>query len=331
MSMQADGPYRPQPSEPGIIGRSALMVKLARTLNKVAASHANVLIEGESGTGKELVARAIHMASPRAEGVFLGENCAALSETLIESELFGHVRGAFTGAERDRRGLFAMADRGTLFLDEVGDMSPRIQAKLLRVLQEGEFRPLGGRDVIRTDLRIISATNRELLTMVERGGFRGDLYYRLNVVGLRLPPLRDRREDIQPLAEHFVSRVRGAQPRGISREAMEMLARYPWPGNVRELQNVIERAVVMAAGSVIGVDALPDTVIDYALAERSGSYPGDADKPQEMVMIETTLIRFRGDKSKTARAIGWTPGGTKKTKLWKLRFTTRRERWKAAA
>jgi len=315
MSMEADGEYRAaggktttgaaRPEAAGIIGRSAVMVKLARTLTKVAASHANVLIEGESGTGKELVARAIHLASPRSSGVFLGENCAALSETLIESELFGHVRGAFTGAERDRRGLFALADRGTLFLDEVGDMSSRIQAKLLRVLQEGEFRPLGGREIIRTDLRIISATNRELLSMVERGDFRGDLYYRLNVVGLKLPALRDRRDDIEPLAEYFVSKVRGAQPRGISREAMEMLTRYPWPGNVRELQNVIERAVVMAAGSIIGVDALPDNVIDYALAERAGPYPGDGDKAQEMVMIETNLIKFRGDKSKAARAIGW--------------------------
>lgn len=296
---------RDDPTCAGIIGRSPAMAKLTRTIVKVAASHANVLIEGESGTGKELVARAIHMASPRADGVFLGENCAALSETLIESELFGHVRGAFTGAERDRRGLFALADGGTLFLDEVGDMSGRIQAKLLRVLQEGEFRPLGGRDLIRTDLRIISATNRDLRLLVEAGDFRGDLYYRLNVVGLRLAPLRERREDIEPLVEHFLSRVRGAAPRGISKEALEMLGRYPWPGNVRELQNVIERASVMAVGSVIGVDALPENVIDFALAERSGPYPDDQAKPQEMVMIEKTLIRFRGDKSKTARAIGW--------------------------
>ncbi|HZI93073.1 MAG TPA: sigma-54 dependent transcriptional regulator [Patescibacteria group bacterium] len=293
------------PLSAGIIGRSAAIVKLTRTIAKVAASHANVLIEGESGTGKELVARAIHMTSSRADGVFLGENCAALSETLIESELFGHVRGAFTGAERDRRGLFALADGGTLFLDEVGDMSARIQAKLLRVLQEGEFRPLGGRDIIRTDLRIISATNRDLKALVEAAEFRGDLYYRLNVVGIRLTPLRERRDDIAPLVEHFLSRLRVSAPRGISKEALEMLTRYPWPGNVRELQNVIERAAVMAAGDVIGVDALPDGVIDFALAERSGPYPDEAAKPQEMVMIEKALIRFRGDKSKAARAIGW--------------------------
>jgi DNA-binding NtrC family response regulator len=290
---------------PGIVGQSPVIVKLSRLILKVGASHVHVLIEGESGTGKELVARAIHLASPRAGGPFLGENCAALSETLIESELFGHVRGAFTGAERDRRGLFALADGGTLFLDEVGDMSPRIQAKLLRVLQEGEFRPLGGRDIVRTDLRIISATNRNLQAMVEEGSFRGDLFYRLNVVGLRLPPLRERREDVPLLAEHFLSRVRGDAKRGISREALEMLARYPWPGNVRELQNVIERAAVMAHGPIIGVDALPDSVIDHALAERSEGYPRDTDKPHEVVMIENALIKFRGDKAKTARFIGW--------------------------
>jgi len=299
-----------------IIGQSAAMVKLSSLIEKVAASHVNVLIEGESGTGKELVAKAIHQSSPRAPQVFLGENCAALSESLIESELFGHVRGAFTGAERDRRGLFALADGGTLFLDEIGDMSPRIQAKLLRVLQEGEFRPVGGRDVIRTDLRIISATNRDLESMVEKGEFRGDLYYRLNVIGLSLPPLRRRREDIPLLAEHFLSRVRGTAPRGISREAMEMLTRYPWPGNVRQLQNVIERAAVLATGDAIGVEALPDAVIDYALAERGRGYPGggaarggdEESRPREVVMIEQALIRVRGDKTKAAGLIGWTRG-----------------------
>ncbi|MGH9866626.1 MAG: sigma-54 interaction domain-containing protein [Candidatus Polarisedimenticolia bacterium] len=290
---------------PGIVGRSAAIVRLTRLIMKVAASHVNVLIEGESGTGKELVARAIHLASPRAGGPFLGENCAALSESLIESELFGHVRGAFTGAERDRRGLFALADGGTLFLDEVGDMSQRIQAKLLRVLQEGEFRPLGGRDLVRTDLRIISATNRRLQEMVEAGTFRGDLYYRLNVVGLRLPPLRERSEDVPLLAEHFLARVRGGVRRGISKEALEMLSRYVWPGNVRELQNVIERAAVLAPGPVIGVDSLPDGIIDHVLAERSGGYPREADRPHEIVMIENALIKFRGDKAKTARFIGW--------------------------
>ncbi|MFQ5701865.1 MAG: sigma 54-interacting transcriptional regulator, partial [Acidobacteriota bacterium] len=243
--------------------------------------------------------------SPRADRVFLGENCAALSESLIESELFGHVRGAFTGAERDRRGLFALADGGTLFLDEVGDMSPRIQAKLLRVLQEGEFRPLGGRHIIRTDLRIISATNRELRAMVEQCSFRSDLYYRLDVIGLRIPPLRERREDIGMLAEHFLKRLRGEAPQTISSDALEMLQRYPWPGNVRELENVIERAAVRADGLVIGVDALPDSIVDFSLAERVRQYPLASSKPREMVMIEETLIKFRGDKSKAARSIGW--------------------------
>jgi transcriptional regulator with GAF, ATPase, and Fis domain len=290
---------------PGIVGKSPAIARLSKLILKVGASHVHVLVEGESGTGKELVARAIHAASPRASGPFVGENCAALSESLIESELFGHVRGAFTGAERDRRGLFALADGGTLFLDEVGDMSPRIQAKLLRVLQEKEFRPLGGRDVIRTDLRIVSATNRRLQEMVDAGTFRADLFYRLNVVGLKLPPLRERHEDVPLLAEHFLSRVRGGGRRGISHEALEMLSRYPWPGNVRELQNVIERAAVLAGGPVIGVDSLPDGIVDHALAERSAGYPREADRPHETVMIESALIRFRGDKAKTARFIGW--------------------------
>ena len=319
---------------PGIIGRSPPIVKLSKMIVRVGASHANVLIEGDSGTGKELVARAIHLASPRCDGVFLGENCAALSESLIESELFGHVRGAFTGAERDRRGLFALADGGTLFLDEIGDMSPRIQAKLLRVLQEGEFRPVGGRDLIRTDLRIISATNRDLQTMVESGSFRADLYYRLDVVGLKLPLLKERREDIPMLAEYFLSRIRGEAPKGISREALEMMTRYHWPGNVRELQNVIERASVMAAGLTIGVDALPDNIIDYALAERTQAYPDPTTKPHEMVMIEEVLIKFRGDKSKTARFIGWSPDELLKTpcpREWTLRFRHTGRTWKMAA
>ena len=289
----------------GLVGASPAIVGLGRSIVRIAASHANVLIEGESGTGKEVVAKAIHHHSPRAGRVFIGENCAALSESLIESELFGHVRGAFTGAERDRRGLFALADGGTLFLDEIGDMSPRIQAKLLRVLQEGEYRPLGGRDIVRTDLRIVSATNRHLQALVEAGGFRGDLYYRLNVVGLRLPPLRERREDIPLLVEHFLGRLRGVEVREVSREAMEMLGRYPWPGNVRELQNVIERAAVMASGNILGVETLPEHIIDFCLAERADGWAVGADKPNEMVMIEQALIKFRGDKSKAARFIGW--------------------------
>ncbi len=297
--------YEAEPDSPGIVGQSRAIGVVIKLIKKLAASHSNVLIEGESGTGKELVARAIHQISPRAGRVFLGENCAALSESLIESELFGHVRGAFTGADRDRRGLLLLADGGTLFLDEIGEMSLRIQAKLLRVLQEGEFRPLGGRDLIRTDLRVIAATNRDVQGMAQRGEFRADLFYRLNVVGLRLPPLRERREDIPVLVDHFMRKVRGARCTGMSREAMEMLARYPWPGNVRELQNVVERAMVMAEGEVIGVEALPDVVIDFALSERCEAWPAGSTKPEEMAMIESVLIRCRGDKSKAARTIGW--------------------------
>jgi transcriptional regulator with PAS, ATPase and Fis domain len=318
-----DSDPKPRPTSPTdpilalldsrIIGSSPPMVRLKSLLPRVARSHSSVLVNGESGTGKELIARAVHSFSPRSEFPFVAENCAALPEGVIESELFGHVRGAFTGADRDREGLIALADGGTLFLDEVGDLPPRIQAKLLRVIQEGEFRPVGSRHLKRSDFRVISATHRDLISMVRQGSFRGDLFYRLNVIQIRIPPLRERIEDIPQLVEALLERLvpqRSEAARtvaaGVSREAMEMLLRYPWPGNIRELQNVIEAALVMAAEGIIGVGELPERVIDHALAEPEGTALGEG-RPHEHVMLEMALARFKGDKAKAARYIGWSP------------------------
>ncbi len=324
-----------------LVGASSALQRLKTILPRVAASRSSVLIQGESGTGKELIARAIHLLSPRAAAAFVAENCAALPEGVIESELFGHVRGAFTGAERDREGLLALANGGTFFLDEVGDLPRRIQAKLLRVIQDGEFRPVGGRTVKRSDFRIVAATHRDLAAMVRRGEFREDLYYRLHVIRLHAPPLRDRIEDIPPLVDHILRRLAGeragrsvstpggtlrefgapsgavspegergeggAPAAGVSREALEMLLRYDWPGNVRELENVVEAGLVLAAEGVIGVAELPERIVDHALAEPAGAigdYTSDG-KPREQVLIELALNRFNGDKAKAARYIGW--------------------------
>jgi len=296
-----------------LVGRSSAMRRLKDLIVKVARSRSNVLIQGESGTGKELIARAVHHLSPRSAMPFIAENCAALPEGVVESELFGHVRGAFTGADRDRQGLIALADNGTLFLDEVGDLPARVQAKLLRVIQEGEFRPVGGKEVRRSDFRVIAATHRDLQSMVERKEFREDLYYRLNVVGIKAPPLRERPEDIPDLVDHTMARLavasRPGDGHGLSREALDMLVRYPWPGNVRELQNVVEGGLVLAGEGVIGVAELPDRIIDNVLAEPDGAYDGpggrQGQKPYEQVLIETALQRFKGDKAKAARFIGW--------------------------
>lgn len=232
----------------GFVGNSEAMHQVYDQIALVGPSPATVLLQGESGTGKELAARAIHAASPRSEGPFVSLNCAALPESLMESELFGHERGAFTGASQTRKGRFELASRGTLFLDEVGELSLATQAKLLRVLQERVFERLGGMETLRADVRIITATNRDLERMVEEGGFRRDLFYRLNVFPLSLPPLRERQEDILPLAAHFLGRFSGGAPQGpaqLSLAVMDMLQRYAWPGNIRELQNVMERAALL--------------------------------------------------------------------------------------
>ena len=239
-----------------IVGSSGALKHVLKIVKKVANSNSTVLIRGETGTGKELVAGAIHYGSARAERAFVKVNCAALQENLLESELFGHEKGAFTGADRLRIGRFEQADGGTLFLDEVGDMSPSTQAKILRVLQEQEFERLGGTRAINVDVRIIAATNRNLGQMVQDGRFRKDLLYRLHVVSIDMPPLHHRKEDIAPLAQHFLQRFAGEQHRqleGIAPEAVKVLMCHDWPGNIRELENVIERAVLLAEGSLVSV------------------------------------------------------------------------------
>src|SRR5579871_3579925 len=246
-----------------IIGKSQPMQDVFALIRRLAGSAANVLITGESGTGKELIARAIHYNSPRAKRPFVAVNCAAIPDTLLESELFGYKRGAFTDARSDRPGMFVEADGGTLFLDEIGDLSPPLQAKLLRVIQEREIRPLGAARPEKVDVRVLSATNRDLEQRMREGAFREDLFYRLNVINVALPSLRDRPEDVLPLADHFLSEAgkRGAK-RFISftQAALKVLCAYPWPGNVRELENVVERAVALAEGPEIGVDDLPPQV-----------------------------------------------------------------------
>jgi two-component system nitrogen regulation response regulator GlnG len=243
-----------------LVGRCPAMQEVYKAIGRVAPQDVTVLILGESGTGKELAARAIYHYSKRAEKPFLAINCAAIPETLLESELFGHEKGAFTGADRRRIGKFEQCNGGTLLLDEVGDMAPLTQAKLLRVLQEGQFEPLGGNQGVRTDVRVIAATNRNLPEMAAAGKFRGDLFYRLNVCAIYLPPLRERGEDIALLADHFLrrfAREMGKDVEGITPEALELLRRHPWPGNVRELENTIRQALLRATGNVLCAGSLP--------------------------------------------------------------------------
>jgi len=241
-------------------GRSRCFLDVLRLAETVAPTDSTILIGGESGTGKEVVARYVHDLSGRAEGTFLSVNCGALPESLLESELFGHVKGAFTGAVRDKEGLFVAARGGTFFLDEVGEMSPATQVKLLRAIQAREVTPVGSTEPVAVDVRIVAATNRELEEEVRLGRFRSDLYYRLNVIALQLPPLRERRDDVPLLAAHFLGRLGalgGGAPRALTDEALSVLMRYDWPGNVRELENALERAVIVSGGAIIGPEALP--------------------------------------------------------------------------
>jgi two-component system, NtrC family, response regulator PilR len=246
-----------------IIGRSEPMAAVFRLIETVAPTTSTILVTGESGTGKELAARAIHFNSPRRDRPFVALNCGALPEQLLESELFGHMRGAFTGAATNKKGLIELADRGTVFLDEIAEMTPMVQVKLLRVLQDRRFRRLGGLDEVEADIRIIAATNQDLSKMVAENKFREDLFYRINVIPIHLPPLRERREDIPLLADHFLARYRqqmGKQVTGISGEAMALLGAYHWPGNIRELENVIERAVALEQTPVVLPDSLSPVV-----------------------------------------------------------------------
>jgi DNA-binding NtrC family response regulator len=253
----------PDASADAIVGRCPAMQEVYKAVGRIAPQDVTVLVTGESGTGKELVARAIYQHSDRADKPFLAINCAAIPEALLESELFGHEKGAFTGADRERVGKFEQADGGTLFLDEVGDMSPATQAKVLRLLQEQKFERVGGRDTIATDVRVVAATNRDLAALVAAGTFRGDLLYRLNGFVIHLPPLRERAEDLPLLVDHFVkaaNRKLGTRVRSVAPEALAALARHPWPGNVRELQNVVRYGVIQAAGEVLTLDCLPAAV-----------------------------------------------------------------------
>ena len=266
------------PSE-ALVGNSGAMREVMRMVDAVAYSAATVLVNGESGTGKELVARALHAKSPRRAEPFVALNCGALTETLLESELFGHVRGAFTGAQRDQKGLFDAADGGTIFLDEIGDIPPATQVRLLRVLQEGELKRVGSAESVRVDVRVIAATHRDLPKLVKSGRFREDLFYRLNVIAIPLPALRERIEDVPLLAHHFLRRYTerlAKKVKTLSPEAVELLCGYRWPGNVRELENAIERAVVLCRGDVITPADLPPAISGRtAPLIREAPAPGD--------------------------------------------------------
>ncbi|MGL4194972.1 MAG: sigma 54-interacting transcriptional regulator, partial [Edwardsiella piscicida] len=297
-----------------ILTNSPRMMDICKDTAKIALSQANVLISGESGTGKELIARAIHYGSRRASGPFIKVNCAALPESLLESELFGHEKGAFTGAQTQRQGLFERAHRGTLLLDEIGEMPPPLQAKLLRILQEREFERVGGHQTIRVDIRIVAATNRDLQAMVREGGFRNDLFYRLNVIHLPLPPLRERRQDIALLANHFLQKFSSENQRDmieIDPAAMSLLSAWPWPGNIRELSNVIERAVVMSTGAVIFADDLPAPLhqpIGGGAGAKSAP-PGERNlkeeiKREERRIISEVLEQQAGNRTRTALMLG---------------------------
>lgn len=283
-----------------VVADSGGMKEVLSTVARVAKSDATVLIRGESGTGKEIVARAVHSASPRSQANFIPVSCAALPETLLEAELFGCEKGAFTGADRRRLGRFELANAGTIFLDEIGDIPPSTQVKLLRVLQERQFERLGGTEPISVDVRIIAATNQDLEAKIKERSFREDLYYRLNVVSLEIPPLRERREDILPLVEHFLKKysgLTGKKMAGISRESRDALLRYSWPGNIRELENWVERAVVLARQEVI-------TTSDLPLQGLETEEPNDKSlEAVERRHIERTLKETGGNLTKTAQIL----------------------------
>ncbi len=300
-----------QPRSDELLGNSPAMQRVQDLIGRVAQSEASVLVSGESGTGKELVARAIHKNSRRSTGPFVAINCAAVPETLLESELFGHVRGAFTDAKDAHQGLFVQAKGGTLFLDEIGDMPIGLQPKLLRVLQERTVRPLGAKAEVPVDVRIVAASNRDLESAIEEKRFREDLYYRINVIHISLPPLRARGGDALPLALHFVRRFAeesGKNVKGFSKEVAEKLAAYAWPGNVRELQNSMERAIALARFEDICVDDLPEKIRDY----RFSHVVLASNDPTELVPLEEVERRYilrvleavAGNKTAAARVLG---------------------------
>jgi len=316
-----------------LVGRTPEMQDVYKAIGRVSSQNVTVLVRGESGTGKELVARAIYHHSDRAKGPFLAVNCAALTETLLESELFGHEKGSFTGATSQRVGKFEQCSGGTLFLDEVGDMSPLMQSKVLRVLQDQQFERVGGTQTIKTDVRIITATNRDLEEMVGKSRFREDLYYRLNVFTIKIPPLRDRKQDILLLLEWFLSRFRkelSKDVHGFSPDALEILLNYPWPGNVRQLQSVLKQAIVQATGPVLLADFLPgelqskdvaifepeqqreqcdlSALIESRLRAGSQNLYAETLEAMERTLIATVLQNTQGNQSKAAEILGITRG-----------------------
>jgi two-component system response regulator AtoC len=291
-----------------VVGRTEAMLQVYKTAARVAATSATVLIQGESGTGKELVARAIHAASPRASRPFVAVDCGAIAEGVLESELFGHARGAFTGAQATRRGLFEEASEGTLFLDEIGDVGANLQARLLRALQEGTIRRVGANEPIAVDVRVVAATNKELAQSVKEGRFREDLYYRLNVVNIHIPPLRERREDVPLLAEYFAAKHGRTDGAAISAEARELLVAYDWPGNVRELENVVARALALNPSGVITPEDLPDHVRGLAAPSRGlGGNVAVHDRPTlaelERRYAAQVLRETGGNKTRAAEVL----------------------------
>jgi len=259
-----------------IDGRSQAMLDVFKMIETIARTNSTILVTGESGTGKGLVAQAVHFHSLRRERPMVSLNCGALPETLLESELFGHMRGSFTGADGNKKGLLEVGDRGTVFLDEIGEMTPSMQVKLLHVLQERRFRRVGGLEELQADIRFITATNQDLTKRIAEGRFREDLFYRINVIPIVLPPLRDRREDIPLLAEHFLAKytdLMGKQIAGITKDAMELLVRYAWPGNIRELENVIERAVALEGSPMVLADSLTPAIRGRAAQQPAGAVP----------------------------------------------------------
>ncbi len=302
-----------------IIGEGPALKEIFHMVTKIADTDSTVLITGESGTGKELLARAIHFRSRRSGEAFIAVNCAAIPEGLLESELFGHVKGAFTGAVATRPGKFELANRGTIFLDEIGDMSPALQVKVLRVLQERIVQPVGGHDGREVDIRILAATNQDLEAAIEQKRFRGDLYYRLNVIPIHLPPLRERVEDIEPLVLHFLKKYNESNQKtvsGFSREAMALLAAHPWPGNIRELENLVERLVVVKGTGVIEVSEIepilrkeplkrpPEVSIDQVPLPEKGIDLKEAVGRFEAQLIRRALERSGGNKNQAAQLLG---------------------------
>ncbi|MYD60779.1 MAG: sigma-54-dependent Fis family transcriptional regulator [Gemmatimonadetes bacterium] len=307
LKQQIEGRYE-------MVGQSPALTEIRNQIARVAPTNGRVLILGESGTGKELIARAVHKMSHRAKNSFIKVNCAAIPEELIESELFGSDRGAFTGAVKTRDGKFLQADRGTLFLDEIGDMSLSVQAKVLRALEQGEFERVGGAKTFRVDVRVIAATNKNLHAEVEQGKFREDLYFRLNVIPLTAPPLRERREDIPALAEHFLkayAEENGFLPKALSAEARDLLLQYDWPGNIRELKNLVERLSIMVSGDTIYPEDLP-TLDGMSIPRQPGSFPDfGAGKTLRQVReaverhyIAEALERHKGNVTRASNALG---------------------------